>query len=59
MGSPGDADDLLLCRPFYTVSYNISIRLSEFGGDEKAIREMVRRALEGGSGGGPEPGDDE
>ncbi|CAO1615191.1 unnamed protein product [Jaminaea pallidilutea] len=46
-------------RKIEDLSYNISIRLSEFGGDEKAIREMVRRALEGGSGGGPEPGDDE
>ncbi|PWN24378.1 Translin, partial [Jaminaea rosea] len=36
-------------RKIEDLSYNISIRMSEFGGDEKAIREMVRRALAGGN----------
>ncbi|CAO1624951.1 unnamed protein product [Parajaminaea phylloscopi] len=38
--------------------YQITIRMSEFGGDDRAIREMVRRALDGGSGGGA-PREDE
>lgn len=33
--------------------------MSEFGGDDKAIREMVRRALEGGATSGKRAAEDE
>lgn len=39
------------------LSYQLSIRTSEFGGDQKVIREMLKRALDGGSGGREEAED--